>query len=137
MLVAAEFPFKQCTGIEVSAEVNDIARKNISAYRNTALKCGVIETKCIDAVNFEFPCVPSVVFFFNPFPCSVMERVAVNLARSFENAPAGSMSSTIIPGVGMRSGACPSLGGSSWRVRTPTISRHTGHPSEQHRVQRT
>ena len=87
LLVAAEFPFKRCVGVERSRALHEVALTNVRTYRNGARRCHFIEPRCLDAAEFAFPDEPSVIYLFNPFPRPVMERIAENLERSFLRAP--------------------------------------------------
>ena len=87
LLVAAEFPFKRCVGVERAPDVHEAALANLLSYRNGRRRCRVIEPRCQDATVFEFPDEPCVVYMFNPFPGPVVERIAENLERSFRRAP--------------------------------------------------
>ena len=87
LLVAGEFPFKRCLGVERSPRLHEAALGNLRSYRNGRRRCGVIEPRCQDATVFEFPEEPCVIYMFNPFPAPVLERIAENLERSYRRAP--------------------------------------------------
>jgi SAM-dependent methyltransferase len=87
LLVAAELPFKRCIGIERSHALHEIAQANLRGYRGGALRCPQVEPQCLDATDFEFPDEPCVIYMFNPFPRGVLERIAVNLERSYQRGP--------------------------------------------------
>ena len=86
LLVAAEFEFRRIIGIECSPDLVAIARTNLDHYGNPNLRHGTVETVCMDAARFTLPDGPLALYFFNPFPPPVMERVAENLRRALRDA---------------------------------------------------
>ena len=87
LLVAGEFPFKRCIGVEHSPKLHEAALVNLRSYRNGTRRSRFMETRCQDATLFEFPEEPCVIYMFNPFPGPVLECIAKNLERSFRRAP--------------------------------------------------
>jgi SAM-dependent methyltransferase len=82
LLMASEHPFRRIVGIEILAELHQIARQNIARYRSEGQKCSAIESCAGDARRFEFPLEPIVLYLFNPFPEHVLREVLANLHRS-------------------------------------------------------
>ena len=72
-------------GVEAASDLAQRARENVLAFRGGAPAAGpeirVVEG---DAAELEFPAGPLVVFLFNSFGESVMERVVANLVRAME-----------------------------------------------------
>jgi len=82
LLMASEYPFRRVLGVELLAELHQIALENIAKYKG-----GVgdrVESICADARSFEFPRDPMVLFLFNPFPQAVLEEVLKQLLQSVE-----------------------------------------------------
>ncbi|MBZ5489392.1 MAG: class I SAM-dependent methyltransferase [Acidobacteriia bacterium] len=52
-----------------------------------ATKAASIESFCMDALDFEFPAAPLVVYLFNPFSEATFVTVLENLRKSIEHAP--------------------------------------------------
>ncbi len=86
LVLAARAPFKKVIGIELSDDLNDIARKNISRAM-PRLRCRNIEVVSIDATEAEFPNDPTVMFFNNPFSGEILDRVLQNIRRSHSLNP--------------------------------------------------
>jgi Histone methylation protein DOT1 len=86
LLVAAEFPFREVIGIEFAEELHLIAERNICQYRGLRL-CPTVRSVHSDAVQFQFPPKPLVLYFFNPFHRLIMEQVLVNLMESHRMNP--------------------------------------------------
>jgi SAM-dependent methyltransferase len=82
LLMASEFPFRRIVGVELSPELNAIARKNIASYKGSAQKCRDISLVCMDFTAFEFPEDPLFVFLYNPASKDLTEVLAHNLMRS-------------------------------------------------------
>lgn len=82
LLLASEYPFRRIVGVELLPELHAAAVENIAKFGNEGQKCRTIETVRGDAREYEFPPEPLVVFFFNPFPGVVIERVLERLEQS-------------------------------------------------------
>jgi SAM-dependent methyltransferase len=87
LLLATAYPFAAILGVELSAELCDIARQNISRYPPARWFPGRMEVSCTNAASFRFPPVPSVVFAYNPFGPEVMQSVARGLQESLAADP--------------------------------------------------
>jgi SAM-dependent methyltransferase len=86
LLVASRFPFKKIVGVEFADELCQIAQNNIRHYRGPQA-CKNISVLRMDATEFCFPDGPLMIYFFNPFHESVMDKVLSNLSRSLEASP--------------------------------------------------
>jgi len=87
LLLAAEFPFQRVVGIELSAELDDVARTNIARYASPRQRCRQIESIVGDAVTFAWPPTPLVVYLYNPFDAPVLSRVVQSLEASLAARP--------------------------------------------------
>lgn len=87
LLMASEYPFRRIIGVEILAELNEIAQRNIACYRSEQQKCFNIESIAGDARAFEFPPEALVLYLFNPFPEYVLCDVLANLHRSVTAEP--------------------------------------------------
>ena len=79
LLLAAELPFRRIIGVEFASDLSALAQRNVKKYRNAKQACFDIETLNVDAMQFEFPPEPSIIYFFYPFERFVMEPVIDNL----------------------------------------------------------
>jgi SAM-dependent methyltransferase len=86
LLMAAQYPFKRCVGIEISAELNAAARRNIARWSGR-LACPRIEICTCDAAHFPIPDDATVLYFYNPFHGPTLHAVFGAIARSQANAP--------------------------------------------------
>jgi SAM-dependent methyltransferase len=75
LLMASNFPFRRIIGVEYSAELAAIARRNIAFYRNDSQKCRAITVVEGDAAAFQPPDGPSVYFLHNPFDGVILGEV--------------------------------------------------------------
>jgi hypothetical protein len=87
LLVASEFAFGRIVGVELSRELDAIARRNTALYRPERQPCRTFDLVCEDAGAFAFPAEPLVVFMYSPFGQKTMERVLANLAASLVATP--------------------------------------------------
>jgi SAM-dependent methyltransferase len=87
LLMASDYPFCRVVGVELLPALNLIAQENLNKYRSDAQKCFALESTCADAAGFDFPGEPIVLFLFNPFPESGLQRVIANLEQSLREYP--------------------------------------------------
>jgi SAM-dependent methyltransferase len=92
VLLASEYPFAQVIGVEIAPQLHRIAVENVARYaaaryaepgRDIAPMSVVLE----DAVRYEFPAGPLVVYLYHPFCRPVLEKVVRNLSRSLAAQP--------------------------------------------------
>jgi precorrin-6B methylase 2 len=70
---AARYPFKRVIGLELSDELNEIARANLD--RNSArLRCSNVEIVTGDALEYDPPSDVTVAWFYNPFTGATLEQ---------------------------------------------------------------
>ncbi len=84
LVLAAELGFGRVVGVELSPALTRIAEANAASMRASGAVADVV---CQDATTFVFPPEPTVVFLFNPFDASIMEKVVQRLDESLERAP--------------------------------------------------
>jgi SAM-dependent methyltransferase len=87
LLMAADYPFRRILGVELLPELHRVAQENISKYKSDSQQCFVVEAKNADAVDFEFPLEPTVLYLFNPLPESGLATMIGNLERSLQEHP--------------------------------------------------
>ena len=87
VLVASEFAFEECIGVEYAPDLCDVAEKNISIFHSDTQQCHNIKAVCADAATFSLPELPLVLFFAHPFGNSVLEQFLGNLHRSLKATP--------------------------------------------------
>ena len=88
LFVAAQHGFRPVIGVELNPRLAEIARSNVRAFAEAApsQQCAV-GVFCGDAVTYEFPPTPTVVFLFNPFGADTLRGVLANLERSLARVP--------------------------------------------------
>ncbi|GAB4146459.1 MAG: class I SAM-dependent methyltransferase [Planctomycetaceae bacterium] len=84
--VAATYPFKRVLGVELLADLNDIARENIRRAEKR-LKCRDVEFIETDATKYELPGDITVLFLFNPFLNDVLKAVQHQIRKSLDRYP--------------------------------------------------
>jgi hypothetical protein len=87
LCLAAAYPFREIVGVEFSSALSDLARQNLATLRLPQRRCHEARVVCLDAAEFVFPPVPSVIYLFNPFLQPVMSRVLENLIDSLHADP--------------------------------------------------
>jgi precorrin-6B methylase 2 len=85
IIMAARRPFRRVIGVEISEELNAIARRNVDCARGR-LKCRV-DVITSDATAFRIPSDVTIVSFFNPFAGDALRTVMNNLRQSLREVP--------------------------------------------------
>jgi SAM-dependent methyltransferase len=91
LLVAAELPFIEVIGVEISPTLQKVAERNIATYLRGPKRQSVgkgphlqartnIQTYCSDATRFEYPDTDLIVYLFCPFRGEVLKSVLDQLA---------------------------------------------------------
>jgi SAM-dependent methyltransferase len=90
LLLASDYPFREIIGVELSPELDRVARANIARYAEAAgpgaHRPPVISMQG-DATEFLWPPGPLLVYMWNAFTRPVMERVLQNLEASLIEQP--------------------------------------------------
>jgi SAM-dependent methyltransferase len=83
---AAKYPFAQVIGVEISAKLNEVARRNIERNRHK-LTCPNVDLITADAADFEVPDDLTVAYFYHPFGGDTFEAVMGNIIKSLDRNP--------------------------------------------------
>jgi predicted RNA methylase len=83
LLIAARYAFDRVIGIELSEPLIRIATANVTAYRQNYSGLCAIDLIHADASTYQLPSTPCVLFFFDPFQASLMERIGRQVHDSF------------------------------------------------------
>jgi predicted RNA methylase len=88
LLCAAAFPFKQIVGVEWSADLCVIARRNIELFRSRNPSAPEMEVQCLNVLDYEIPPGPVVLYMFHPFgpklTRQVFEKIGQHALRASE-----------------------------------------------------
>jgi len=86
LLVAAEFPFDRVLGVELSEQMNAVARRNVERNRSR-FRARSVEIVTADALIYEVPDDMSVAYMYCPFYGEVFEGVMEKLFASVDRRP--------------------------------------------------
>lgn len=86
VIAAARYPFRRVVGVELSAELAEVARRNIEGRRGQFV-CPDVSVVTCDATDFEVPDDVTVAYFYNPFRGRIFEAVVENLIASVDRCP--------------------------------------------------
>jgi hypothetical protein len=81
LFLAADHPFKRIVGIEYASGLHETAVRNVAAYRSKTQKCNAIETVHADALEYELPGGPLLLFIFNALAKEIMLELLNKLDR--------------------------------------------------------
>jgi SAM-dependent methyltransferase len=93
LLVASEFRFRKVIGIELNPELAVIARQNVVHWNSThaadptSAPVAPIEVLEQDALDFDFPATPVLLFLFHPFEAPVLRQLLRRIETQFSKRP--------------------------------------------------
>ncbi len=93
LLVASEYRFCNVIGIELNPTMAAIARSNAEHWARThredptCAQPAPIEVVEQDALDFELPATPTLLFLFHPFEAPVLKRLLRRIERQFAQRP--------------------------------------------------
>jgi SAM-dependent methyltransferase len=85
LFAAARYPFRQIVGVEISPALVATARDNAARFAARAgdeRRCRDVRLVHGDAATFRFPRGDLVVYLYNPFDATLLERVVTSLTRT-------------------------------------------------------
>jgi SAM-dependent methyltransferase len=86
LLLASGYPFRKVVGVEISPELDRVARENIARYTAPGPQAPITSFQG-DAADFQWPPGPLLVYMWNSFTQPVMEQTFRNLEGSLAEVP--------------------------------------------------
>jgi SAM-dependent methyltransferase len=83
---AAQRPFARVIGVELSRELNAVARQNIEK-NGDRLACREVQLVTADASAYEIPDDVTVIYMFAPFSGKTFRAVTANIIASLDRTP--------------------------------------------------
>lgn len=83
---AAHFPFARVVGVEISEDLNAVARRNIERNLDQ-LNCRNVELITADAAEFEVPDDMTFAYFYHPFEGELFTEVIARIVESLDRNP--------------------------------------------------
>ena len=96
LLVASEYHFRKVIGIELNPAMAAIARQNVAHWTrahsedSTATHLAPIEVLEQDALEFDLPSTPTLLFLFHPFEAPVLKQLLRRIETQFAARPKSS-----------------------------------------------
>lgn len=87
LLLAARRPFARVVGVELSERLCRIARDNAAKFARRFPDLAPISIHNVDAAEYRIPDGPCVLYFYNPFDSSILDRIVANMRSSYERNP--------------------------------------------------
>lgn len=93
LLVASEYRFRKVIGIELNPDLVATARLNVALWirahadDSTAPVLAPIEIVEQDALDFDFPTKPTLLFLFHPFEAPVLKQLLRRIETQFAKRP--------------------------------------------------
>jgi predicted RNA methylase len=82
---AAQYPFGRVVGVEVSSDLNDIAKRNLARLQHQL--ASKVDIVTCDVLRFPIPDDMTYAYFFNPFAGKTFRSVIENIVSSLERHP--------------------------------------------------
>ena len=82
LLLASELAFRKVIGVELSEELARIAQQNVTRWNRIKRPKAKIRVVQEDATKFQWPRTPLLVYLYNPFSCSLVEKMAEDIAAA-------------------------------------------------------
>lgn len=92
LFIAAQFPFRQVVGVEISPALHQAAERNIERYSGAALQSR-IDLWCGNALEYELPAGNLVLHMYHPFGPEVLGQVLSHI----ENTAGGTPRRILVP----------------------------------------
>lgn len=86
LFVAAEFPFRQVVGVEISRQLHVVAERNLQVYSGTQQRSDIV-LWCENALDFQLPEGNLVLNMYHPFGPDVLRKVLIHIAASDSVTP--------------------------------------------------
>lgn len=87
LLVASEFPFRDILGVELSAPLARIARRNAALVARRFPQRTAVRVVVADASSFHLPHGDLVLFLYHPFGAELVARVVTGVEAALKAAP--------------------------------------------------
>jgi 16S rRNA G966 N2-methylase RsmD len=87
LLLAAEMPFRKVVGVELNDGLVNIALRNVTLSSRIARPRAKIRVLQHDAVKFQWPRPPLLIYLNNPFECCLIEQLAARIAKAAASGP--------------------------------------------------
>jgi SAM-dependent methyltransferase len=93
LLVASEFRFRKVVGVELNPALAAIAEQNVTHWTRThaadptAAQIAPIEVVEQDALAFDLPATPTLLFLFHPFEAPVLKQLLRRIETQFAKRP--------------------------------------------------
>jgi SAM-dependent methyltransferase len=96
VLVAAEHPFRQIRGVEISSSLSQLAQQNLERSRSRR-RCNDIQILCSDARSVELPEGPVLFHFYNPFSPAILRDLLERIVDTYSAPDASVWLAYLVP----------------------------------------
>jgi SAM-dependent methyltransferase len=86
LLVAADFPFKQAVGVEISRPLHEVAEQNLALYTGKQA-CSDLKLWCGNALDYELPAGNLILHMYHPFGPDVLKLMLAHIQKAAERDP--------------------------------------------------
>jgi SAM-dependent methyltransferase len=87
LFLAQDYLFKRVVGVEFARELVAVCQRNILRRSVNGMKRSPIDILLMDALAYEFPDEPIVLFLFNPFGAEIVSQICKRLYASLKKTP--------------------------------------------------
>jgi hypothetical protein len=87
MMLATAYPFAEIIGVEMNHSLTQIAATNLEKWHAANPTAPPTRVVCQDALTFEFPTTPCLIYLYNPFAEPVLRQLIERVEQSFAANP--------------------------------------------------
>ena len=87
IMLATTYPFAEIIGVEMNASLVQVARANLEKWHASNPSASPTRVVCQNALQFDFPATPCLVYLYNPFAEPILKQLIERLEQSFRANP--------------------------------------------------
>jgi SAM-dependent methyltransferase len=87
VLIASRYPFQQVLGVDLSASLTEIARRNLQVFPKRLQRCSAVRIHTGDAAQLEFPDGNIFLHLYHPFSPELTAALLSRLGESLAARP--------------------------------------------------
>jgi len=87
VMLATAYPFRDVIGVELHPGLAQIAAANLKKWNASHGAIPPARIACQDALEFEFPATPCLLYLYNPFAESILRQLIDRIAQSVAANP--------------------------------------------------
>lgn len=87
LLIAGDYPFKKIVGIDIAAQLLEVAKDNINIYKKGQIDTSRFDLHHMSIEDYELPLDPLVIHLCNPVSIQLLDDFLTRLEQSLKENP--------------------------------------------------